>query len=153
MGAYPFEHCEALIYCTAKAGLTCGVPAMAATGRASASQSSGFVLSAAPARGNRVGLVLYTNGGRGIAPFQGGILCIDTSPLRRSVQVNSGGTNNQCDGQFALDMNAFAAGVAGGNPAPFLKVIGNRINAQWWGRDSQATGSFLSDAAEYSICP
>ena len=50
-------------------------------------------------------------------------------------------------------MNAFASGNAGGNPAAFLTLPGSMINAQWWGRDSVMTGSFLSDGVEYVVAP
>jgi hypothetical protein len=55
---------------------------------------------------------------------------------------------------FQIDMNTFATGALGGFiPAPYLKVCGTRIVAQVWGRDSPATGDFLSDALEFVIGP
>ena len=45
------------------------------------------------------------------------------------------------------------AWVSLGNPDPFLLVVGQRVNGQWWGRDSVATGSFLSDGIEYDVGP
>jgi hypothetical protein len=73
---------------------------------------------------------------------------------------------NSCDGVFAIDMNAFAAGLwsvpacdgtpAGtppNHPAAFLAVQGQHVNCQYWGRDTVATGSFLSDAFQYQIGP
>ena len=149
------------VYCTAKSGLTCGTPAMSSTGFPSASASAGFVISAAPARSNRTGVLLYTNAGRGNLPFPSGghILCVATPPLRRGGPVNSGGTPGpNCDGVFSLDMNAFATGnynpaFPTHNPAAFLTTPGEQVNCQWWGRDSIATGSFMSDAIEYWICP
>jgi len=117
----------------------------------SAAATSGFFIIAGPARSNKSGILLYTDQGAGAAPFNGGTLCIKT-PLKRSAAVNSGGFSS-CDGEFALDMNAFASGNAGGNPAAFLLGAGNVIFTQWWGRDSVATGSFLSDAMHYTVCP
>ena len=58
-----------------------------------------------------------------------------------------------CDARFSLDLNAFRAGLVGGNPAPFLSIPGQRVDVQWWGRDSLAAGSFLSDALEFHVCP
>ena len=50
---------------------------------------------------------------------------------------------------FAIDFNAFASGALGGNPLPSIQQPGTRVNAQIWGRDSVATGSFLSDGIEF----
>jgi hypothetical protein len=145
--------CPATVtYCTAKPGLSCGVPVISAFGMPSASSPSGFFITAGPARSNKTGLLIYTSSGRNNAAFQGGTLCIGTSPLRRTVTVSSGGFST-CDGEFAIDMNAFAAGAQGGNPAAFLLTVGQKVNAQWWGRDTQPTGSFLSNGVEYYVCP
>jgi hypothetical protein len=46
-------------------------------------------------------------------------------------------------------MNAFAAEA----PAAFLTTVGTQVAAQWWGRDSLATGSFVSGAVLYTIGP
>jgi hypothetical protein len=139
-------------YCTAKTGLVCGTPSIGWSGAPSASMASGFDIISKPARDNRVGILLYSDGGRNNVPFQGGILCVGV-PLRRSVPVKSGGNPSQCDGAFVLDMNAFASGNAGGNPQAYLLVVGTMVNTQWWGRDSVSTGSFLSDGLEYYVLP
>jgi hypothetical protein len=138
-------------YCTAKPGLACGTPSISGIGAPSASATQGFYVLAGPAQQHRAGVLLYTNGGRNNQPFQGGTLCVSTTGLRRGPPSDSGGFA-ACDGEFSIDMNAFAAGLAGGHPAAFLSVPGTVVNAQWWGRDSIATGSFLSDAIEYLIC-
>ena len=132
--------------------MTCGTPKLSWFGFPSASASSGFLILAGPARENRSGVLLYTSSGRANQPFQGGILCVNTAPLRRGPATLSGGFS-PCDGEFGIDMNAFASGNAGGNPAGFLSVPGSLVNVQWWGRDSLATGSFLSSALEYTQCP
>jgi hypothetical protein len=138
-------------YCVAKPGLSCGVPAITAFGTPKASASSGFYLIAGPARQNKAGLVIYGNTGPNSAPFQGGTLCVNT-PVRRTTTVDSGGTS-LCEGEFAIDMNAFASGALGGNPQAFLTQPGTKIHAQFWGRDTQATGSFLSNGMAYTVCP
>jgi hypothetical protein len=148
-------------YCTAKPGLACGVPAIGWSGVSSAAATSGFQITAAPGRSERTGVLLYTSGGRANLPFPSGghILCISASPLRRGGPTESGGTPGpNCDGVFVLDMNAFAHGLwvppggqAPNNPAPFLTTVGQQINVQWWGRDTPATGSFMSDGLEYVI--
>jgi hypothetical protein len=136
-------------YCTAKPGLTCGTPAISTFGSPSSTSTSAFLILAGPARTNRSGILLYSDAGRDAQPFSGGTLCIKT-PLKRSVAVNSGGVGT-CDGEFGLDMNAFAQGTLGGNPAAFLTTPGTQINCQWWGRDT-LSGAFLSDGLEYTLC-
>jgi outer membrane protein assembly factor BamB len=147
-------------YCTAKPGLACGLPAIASSGKPSTSASSGFVVSAAPARSERLGVLLYTDAGRDVLPFPSGghVLCVAV-PVRRGGPADSGGTPGpNCDGVFALDLNAFAAGAYNPPfpahvPAAFLSSVGTQVNCQWWGRDTVASGSFMSDALEYSVCP
>jgi hypothetical protein len=73
---------------------------------------------------------------------------------------------NNCAGVFSLDMNAFAQGAwvvpdcAGAptatppnNPAGFLTSPGQDVWSQYWGRDSVATGSFVSDGVKWTIGP
>jgi FG-GAP repeat len=139
-------------YCTAKPGLVCGTPAISWSGSSSASQPSGFVIRAGPARGALPGVLIYSDGGAASTPFQGGTLCVG-APLRRGAPVDSGGTPGACDGVFALDLNAFASGGAGGSPAAFLSVPGTEVHCQWWGRDSVTTGSFLSNGLRYLVRP
>jgi hypothetical protein len=143
-------------YCTAKLNSCGGLPAIAGSGTPSASAASGFVVQGTQAREAKSGLLIYTDAGRRVPalPFaSGGYLCI-AAPVRRTLAAaSSGGTPGACDASFALDMNAFAAGALGGNPQAFLAVPGTRVNLQWWGRDTQAHGEYLSDALEYGICP
>ena len=124
-------------------------------GAPSATATSGFVISTSGARANRSGLLLYSPSGRGSSPFNGGTLCLAPQGLRRSPAVLSiGGTPGPfCDAGFQLDWNSFASGNAGGNPQAFLSSVGQVVNLQWWGRDSIAGGSLVSDAIEYSVCP
>ena len=138
-------------YCTAKSGLACGLPAITTFGQPDPTASSGFFIFAGPAGVNKSGLLMYGNTGRNNVPFNGGTLCV-APPIRRTITVNSGGFTS-CDGEFSIDMNAFAAGALGGNPQSFLVTAGNTIRAQWWGRDTVATGSFLSNALEWNVCP
>jgi len=158
-------------FCTAKAGLVCGVPVISASGTSSAVATSGFSISAGPARDNRSGILLYNNGG--VVPgvvFQGGTLCIPPMGLRRAGSTNSMGscppTPIGCAGVFAVDMNAFASsnwvvpdcagapsGTPANNPAAFLLTPGTQIDCQFWGRDSQPTGSFVSGGISYIVGP
>ena len=94
--------------------------------------------------------------------------CTAKTTLKRAGSTNSTGTPGgaNCDGNFAIDMNAFAAGLwivpdcAGApsgtppnNPAPFLLAPGQDVYCQYWGRDSVASGSFVSDGLRYSVGP
>jgi hypothetical protein len=155
-------------FCTAKAGLVCGVPAISVSGVSSATAASGFLVQAGPARNNRSGILMYNTNLGPAVPFQGGTLCIDAMGLRRAGSTNSGGGcgANNCNGVFSIDMNAFAmaawvvpdctgapAGIAPNNPAAFLGTAGTMVHAQYWGRDSVATGSFVSDGVSWVIGP
>jgi hypothetical protein len=152
-------------FCTAKATLVCGQPSISAAGTSSVTASSGFTVSAGPARSDKSGILLYNNAGvvAGV-PFQGGTLCVPAMGLRRAGSTNSQGTCGpaNCTGVFSLDMNAFAQGAwvvpdcAGAptatppnNPAAFLLTPGIQIDVQYWGRDSVPTGSFVSNGLSY----
>ena len=146
----PAAYGQVSTYCTGKAG-ACGVPSISWTGAPKSGAVSGFVVQAAPARGAKVGILIYHDQGQGSVPFQGGTLCLAPMALRRTINVASSGTPGECDGVFSIDMNSFASGKLGGKPAPYLSTSGVTINAQWWARDTQATGSFLSDAIEWVV--
>jgi hypothetical protein len=140
------------VYCTAKPNSCGSLPSIGWTGAPSASASSGFVVHAANTKAGKAGLLLYTDAGRGNAPFQGGILCLDAGSVRRTLAVfDTTGTPGQCDGVLAFDMNAFAAGALGGNPLASLSVPGTQIDCQFWGRDTPGN-ALLSDALEYFVC-
>jgi hypothetical protein len=149
-------------FCTAKPGLACGLPAIGSTGVPSASATSGFVISSAPARGDRLGVLLYNTQSAPPVAFQGGTLCISLSNLRRGGPTDSLGTPGQCNGVFAIDMNTFAQGLwvvppsgqlPAHNPAPYLLVPGTTVHCQYWGRDTFQTASYVSDGLRYTICP
>ena len=89
--------------------------------------------------------------------------------LRRAGSTNSQGMcppGNNCLGVFAIDMNAFAQGgwvvpdCAGAptatppnNPAAFLTTVGQDVYSQYWGRDSVASGSYVSSGLKWTIGP
>ena len=88
--------------------------------------------------------------------------------LRRAGSTSSMGTPGgaNCDGAFAIDMNTFAvsawvvpncdgspSATPPNNPAPFLTVPGTTVFSTFWGRDSVATGSFLSDGLGWTVGP
>ena len=151
------DECECLpgpvAYCTGKVNSCGGTPAISTHGLSSASQPSGFFIKGSQSRFAKFGLLLYTRFGPAGQPFQGGTLCLFPQGIRRGPATQAiGGTGGNCESAFVLDMNAFAAGLAGGNPAGYLSIPGQQINVQWWGRDTIANGSYLSDAAQYTVC-
>ncbi|HTF88524.1 MAG TPA: hypothetical protein VK843_08945 [Planctomycetota bacterium] len=145
-------------YCTSKVNSIGCVPAVSFVGAASASASSGFTVKASNVRNQKAGLLLYGISGRANLPFQGGFLCVQP-PVRRTTGTNSAGTplpTSDCSGVYAIDMNAFAQGLLGGNPLLALKTPGTVVDSQWWGRDPgfpAPNNSTLSNGLEYSICP
>ena len=164
-----FYDCGGTAFCTAKAALTCGAASIGSVGISSASATSGFVISAAPARSCRMGVLLInTSLAAAPLPFHGGTLCVDPSGLRTAGAVNAGGTPgpNQCDGAFSIDLNTFASGAwtvgdcAGSPtalpaivPAAYLQVPRTTVPSQFWGRDTPATGALLSNAWTVTIGP
>jgi hypothetical protein len=154
----PDQPCSIVTYCTAKTNSLGCAPSIGASGRASASTSSGFVVTAVDVRNNKSGLLLYGVHGRAAIPFQGGILCVQKF-IFRSPGRESGGTPKpaaDCSGIFSLDMNAYASGALGGKPLQALGVAGTVVNCQWWGRDvgfSPPENTTLSNALEYTVCP
>jgi hypothetical protein len=155
-------------FCTSKTMLFCGAASISASGVSSASTSSGFSLSAAPVRGCRSGLLLYSNqppvAGISFGGPGDGLLCLTPQGLRRAAPIDSGGTApSVCDGVFSIDVNAFALGAwtsigctpAAGqtNPAGFLGNAGTTVSGQIWGRDSTSTGQVLSDGITWNVGP
>jgi hypothetical protein len=148
--ADPVTYC---ISSTTSAGCT---PQIASSGIPSASADSGFAVSASDLPNNKVGILFYSLQGSAQIPFLGGALC--TGPLAgRSPALLSGGNPSisDCSGAFTIDMNAFAAGLFGGLPHAALSLIGQQVNAQFWGRDPEGAvhTSFLSNALEYFVGP
>jgi hypothetical protein len=141
-------------YCTA--GLTSSfcTPDLTASGIASATASSGFVLTAVQVEGNRQGLIFYGITGRHAAlwaPGSGSFLCVK-APVQRTTALNTGGANNSCQGTLSIDWNAyrFSRPSALGNPF----TPGQLVQAQAWFRDPAAPGTTnLSDGLEFTVRP
>jgi hypothetical protein len=146
----------AVAYCTPKTNTLGCVPFVGASGAASATATSGFVITCSQVRNNKNGLLFYGFNGRTGVPFQGGTFCVQP-PVVRSLLINSGGNPvpaDDCSGVFSMDMNAFASGNLGGSPWPTLTVVGTVVDCQWWGRDPGAVGNTsLSNGLEYAVCP
>ena len=147
-------------YCTAKVNSLGCTPAIGSTGTNSVTATSGFTVDCAMVRNNKSGLLFYKVGGMQAAlSFQCGTLCVEAGGIKRTPAQSAGGNPppaNDCSGLYSLDMNAFAAGMAGGNPDPALLVPGPLVHCQWWGRDqgfAAPCNTTLSDGGEYTLNP
>ena len=146
------------VYCTPKINSLGCTPAIDSLGSPSATNAGTFFVFARKVRNLKPGLLFYGVGGRAATPFQGGLLCV--APIVNRTPVRNAGGNPKpsvdCSGIFSIDMNAFAAGAVGGNPAPELAIPGTVVDCQWWGRDQgfpAPSNTTLSDALEYHVGP
>ncbi len=145
-------------YCIAKQNSLSCTPISDSRGIPSASVVTGFQLLCTEVRNNEPGFVIYSATGRSTLPFQGGTLCV-ASPILRAPAQNSYGSPSpaqDCSGVYSLDWSGFAAGMFGGTPPGALRVPGNIVRSQWWGRDpgfQPPNNTMLSDAIEFTICP
>jgi Tol biopolymer transport system component len=146
--------CSGIAYCTAGTSSNGCTATISATGSASVTAGSGFVLHVAGVEGLRQGLVFYGVSGPQTLTWSSGsssVLCVRT-PIQRTGAQNSGGTLGQCDGSFALDWNAFIATHPSALGNPFTQ--GAIVAAQAWYRDpAAAKTSNLSNALEFRVCP
>lgn len=150
MGATPFDATYApapSVYCTAKVNSLGCTPAIAASGVASASAASPFLVTCTNQINQRSGLLSY--GFQPLSsPYQGGWKCV-MAPNRRSPPLFSGGspTGVDCTGVFMFDFNAqIQAGLD-----PSLQP-GAFVYTQFWARDPSASfSSNRSDALRFGI--
>lgn len=145
------------VYCVAKVASTGCVPSIWASGAASATASSGFVVRSTNTRNNKVGILLNGISGRQALPFGGGTLCL--SNPRRAPAFSSGGSPapiNDCSGVHQVDMNAYARGLLPNNPWPQMSTPGTLVQCQFWARDPgfiPPDNVSLSNALEYTVGP
>jgi len=98
-------------YCTAGTSLNGCSAQLSASGLASASAASGFVVSASGVDGARNGLLYYGLSGPLATPFVAGsssYRCV-AAPYQRTLLLSSNGASGACNGSFALDWNAYRA--------------------------------------------
>jgi hypothetical protein len=137
-------------YCTSQTSSNGCLPQIAAAGTASASSSSGFVISASQVRSQQNGMLFYGTNGRATTAWLGGTLCVQP-PLRRTPVINSGGNFGapDCSGLLARDFNTWIS--TAGDPSLF---VGQLVCAQFYSRDPGAASNLnLSDAVEFYLEP
>jgi len=138
-------------YCSAQVNSLGCASAIDSRGSPSASAGSGFVVAVRHLRNNAPGLFFYGKTGPTEQPLLGGALCA-LPPLMRTTPGSTGGTPPpalDCSGALTLDFNAWVA--AGSDPG---LVAGCEVFVQAWSRDpAHSTGSNLSDALAFRLCP
>jgi len=146
-------HPDPEAYCSPSVTSAGCEPSLASSGYPSATADSGFTIEATDVPNQTLGLLFYGFAGQAAVPFGSGTLCVAASHNRAPL-LHSGGwppAVDDCSGSFSFDMNAFAAGAAGGNPAAALTQVGQQVNVQVLGRDAGSV--FLTDAIEYVVGP
>ncbi len=137
------------VFCSAKINSQLCVPAIGASGSASATSPAAFHIGASELINQKTGLLFY-GFGPNAAPMQGGTLCCQ-SPIRRTQNQFTGGASGaaDCSGTFLYDMNArIRAGV---DPA---LTAGATVAAQYYYRDPQSVAAIgLTDAVLFQIAP
>ena len=136
------------VYCTAKTNSLGCVPAIGASGHASASGAP-FTISCTNELNHKLGLLFYGHTPQNAA-YQGGYLCI-SSPVKRTSVIDSLGNSgvDDCSGVYTFDFDAQIQ--SGADPA---LVAGEVVYAQFWSRDPNASFTTnRSDAISFGIAP
>ena len=142
-------------YCTPGTSASGCQAAISATGTASATASSGFLVMASNVEGSKDGLFYFGVNGKQANPWGNGtsFQCV-VPPVTRVALLAGVGTNGSCDGSFAEDFNALWCSTCpkpSKNPGP-----GVFVQTQLWYRDPQSTSNQttgLSDAIEFYVGP
>jgi hypothetical protein len=128
------------------------VTSIGTTGTARLSQSSGFEIRATQLPGQRAGTVIYGIGGAIQSPWGGTSFSCVAPPRQRTGIAGSGGTAGACDGEIALDFNAWRDAHPFALGAPFS--AGDVVWAQVWYRDAaSAQGTNFTGAVRFMTCP
>lgn len=136
-------------YCTAKTNSLGCVPAISASGTASATASTPFTITCAQELNHRPGLLFY-GANPMLKAYQGGWLCVQ-APTRRTGLLDSGGNPgaDDCSGTFVFDFNAHIRSAGDVSLVP-----GAVVHVQFWSRDPGASANTnRSDALRFTIAP
>ena len=118
------------------------MPSIGSTGTPSICCGS-FSVTGTSIEGQSLGLLFYGTSGAIAQPFQGGTLCVQP-PLVRLPAQGSGGASGNCSGSYATAVQGVLSAVGPGGSAW----------AQYWFRDpGAASGTGLSDALTFVVCP
>ena len=139
-------------YCTAGTSAAGCQALLSATGTASASLPSGFLLQADEVEGLRDGVFFFGTSGQQANSWGSGTSyqCV-VPPVKRASLMIGTGTAFQCDGVFTLDLNAHWTQKPNHNPG-----AGAVVQTQLWYRDPFNTSNqttSLSEAGEFGVCP
>jgi hypothetical protein len=142
-------------YCTAGTSASGCQALLSATGTASATASSGFILTASTVEGQKDGLFFFgTNGQQANSWGNGTSYQCVVPPVVRAGTLSGTGTVGACDGSFAQDLNALWCSSC---PKPAKNPgAGAVVQAQLWYRDPLSTSNqttSLSDAIELVVAP
>ena len=142
-------------YCTAGFSASGCTATMFASGTASASASTGFILMASTVEGSKDGLFFFgTNGGQANPWGSGTSYQCVVPPVKRAGMLAGSGTTGQCDGSFSQDHNALWCPTC---PKPQKNPgAGAIVEAQLWYRDPFNTSNqttSLSNAVEFMVLP
>ncbi len=139
-------------YCTPGTSASGCQATLDAVGTASASASTGFVVTASSVEGAGSGQFYYGMSGSQANPWGNGTSyrCVAPPTMRAGV-MSMGGTNGGCDGGVSQDLNALWTAKPPKNPG-----AGSTVCLQLWYRDPQNTSNrttSFSDAIEFGVCP
>jgi hypothetical protein len=138
----------ATTYCTNLISSSGCSPAIGASGTPSASNPTGFTVTATNLEVGQNGLMFFGTTGPNNAPFFGGTLCVNPSLYRLTVANAGGGA--ACTGSLSNTLSDMIAHPTGGP----LVVPGTTVNAQVWTRDPPAaTTVSLTNGVEFLVCP
>ena len=145
----------AATYCTAGTSASGCQATLSASGSPSATEPSGFVLTASGVEGQKDGLFFFGANGRQANAWGNGtsFQCV-VPPVRRAGLLSGTGSSGACDGGFSQDLNATwcaSCPKPSANPGP-----GAVVQAQLWYRDPQNTSNqttSLSNALEFTLAP
>ena len=150
VGVFPYEPLYAPLatYCTGKLNSDGCVPVIGASGQASATSASPFLVTGQLLLAGKTSLLLYGFFENSL-PFQGATLCIGGSLHRAGLQISAG--SGFCGGTTSFDFNPrIQSGV---DPA---LVPGKLVFAQWYQRDPLDPAGFasgLTNGLRFGIVP
>ena len=139
-------------YCTPGTSAFGCQAVLSAFGTASATQPIGFVLRADQVEGTQDGIFFFSTNGKQANTWGNGTSyqCV-LPPVTRTPLKTGTGTQFQCNGFLAIDMNAHWTQKPSHNPG-----AGALVQTQLWYRDPLSTSNqstSLSNAGEFGVCP